>query len=346
MAERGSYRSVKVVLLDGPDFQRLDERPRWVFMVLKLSFGPSGIEVHYPEALAHELAEKTGASVAQVKDALDTLEAEGWIHRERNVLWIVGQLEHDPHMNWTDAKHRTAIWKHVAGLPRLPLVGAYIEAHPDWFQARTVTVSRRGGETEEKELDKAPAELLELVNEAAIPDPPSKGPRKGQGRAKEGPKKALRSTDNRIPNTEKEEELYTRAKALGAGPLDSVHSGGRDDWSFETWRLDMFEPIRMCLWRSKEPPPETVRARGRWSEANELSICHQWIKEDTARPDELEYLVRHAKRFLGNVRSLLPLNAKDQRGWLMEVLGDVRKAMADDAYLQRLDPEEVTGALG
>lgn len=134
MAERGSYRAVKVVLLDGPDYQDLGERPRHLFLVLKLSFGPSGIEVHYPEALAHELAAKTGMPLDAVKDSLDVLEGGGWIRRERNVTWIVGQLEHEPALEPTNANHRKSIQRHVAGLPRLAIVRAFIEAHPSYFE--------------------------------------------------------------------------------------------------------------------------------------------------------------------------------------------------------------------
>ena len=130
---RGGYRAVKVVLLDGPDYQDLTERARHLFLALKLSFGPTGIEVHYPEALAAEMAAKTGIPVEGVRDALDELRGAGWVDWERNVFWIVGQLRHEPHFNEANEKHRSAVWSHVGGLPRLGIVRAFIERYSAYF---------------------------------------------------------------------------------------------------------------------------------------------------------------------------------------------------------------------
>ena len=133
MTDRGEYRAIRRVLLDGPDFQRLPERARWMFVVLKLNLGPSGIDVFYPAALLHQLAAQAGAPTDAVSDALDTLEQEGWIKREANVIWIVGQLDNDPHVNSSDTKHRKSVARHLAGLPRIPIVKEFIAAHPDMY---------------------------------------------------------------------------------------------------------------------------------------------------------------------------------------------------------------------
>jgi hypothetical protein len=142
---RGEYRAIHRVLLDGPDFQELPERARWVFVVLKLNLGPSGLEVWYHGELAARLAAQTGAPVADVEDALVTLEGTGWIQRERHLVWIVGQLQHDPHVKQRDPKHRTMIQNHVAGLPRTPIVARFVLAHRDWF---TVDGSATGAPVE------------------------------------------------------------------------------------------------------------------------------------------------------------------------------------------------------
>lgn len=133
MAERGTYRSVKVVLLDGPDYRQLSERSRHVFLTLKLTFGPSGIEVREPEALPHELAAKTGIPSDAVRGCLEDLERAGWIEREGNVVWILGQLHHDPGMVDSNPKHRKGIQSHVGGLPRLSIVRRFVVAHPAFF---------------------------------------------------------------------------------------------------------------------------------------------------------------------------------------------------------------------
>lgn len=133
MSDRGEYRAIRRVLVDGKDFRKLPERARFVFLVLKLNLGPSGIETFEPEALVHTLAAQTGAKADQVRAALAALESSGWVRREDNVVWVVGQLTHDPHIRAVDTKHRKAIQRHVAGLPRLGIVRAFVDAHPEWF---------------------------------------------------------------------------------------------------------------------------------------------------------------------------------------------------------------------
>lgn len=131
--ERGEYRAIRRVLLDGPDFQKLPERARWVFVALKLNFGPAGIEVHYPAALTAMLSAQTGAQPLEIEAALYILERDGWIKRDGNVVLIDKHLENDPHVRVADEKHRKSIQRHVAGLPRLPLVRAFIRSRKGWF---------------------------------------------------------------------------------------------------------------------------------------------------------------------------------------------------------------------
>lgn len=164
--DRGPYRAIPVVLLDGKDFHRLPERARWVFVALKMNLGPAGIEVHYPDALAHQLAAQTGASPGAVMDAIDLLESEKWIQREGNVVWIIEQLHFDPHMTVTDPKHRKSVQRHIASLPRLPIVDDFVATYADWFD----------GEPE------------------------------GQPRASEGPSEAVATTEDRRQKTEKKNE--------------------------------------------------------------------------------------------------------------------------------------------
>jgi hypothetical protein len=135
VSERGEYRSIPLALIDGPDFQRLPERARWVFVALKLNLGPVGIGVWYPAELVARLSAQSGASAAGVQDALMTLEREGWIQREGNVLWIVKQLEFDPHVKLANPKHRKMVQTVVGGLPRLAIVGRFIRYYELWFRA-------------------------------------------------------------------------------------------------------------------------------------------------------------------------------------------------------------------
>lgn len=133
-AERGEYRSIPRVLLDGPDFQKLSERARSTFVFAKVNLGPSGIEVHYPAALHIKLAAQTGMPIEAVETSMDELEAaKEWIERDGNILWIIEQLTYDPHQDAKNENHRKGIQRHVRGLPRLPIVTRYIAHYRQWF---------------------------------------------------------------------------------------------------------------------------------------------------------------------------------------------------------------------
>lgn len=133
MAERGTYRSIPCALLAGKDFRALAERPRWIFVVLKMNTSAAGIDIWYPDELVARVSSESGATPDQVRLTLDILEHENWIGREENLVWVVGHITHDPHLTPLDAKHRKSTQRHLAGLPRLGLVRAFIKAHPDWF---------------------------------------------------------------------------------------------------------------------------------------------------------------------------------------------------------------------
>ncbi len=201
MSDRGTYRAIKIVLLDGPDFQGLPERSRHLFQTLKLTFGPTGIEVRYPGALEAELSAKTGIPVEAVSGPLDTLEEREWINREGNIVWIVGQLKHDPHMSWDDDKHRKSVWRHLQGLPRLAIVGEFVRCYRRWFEAgESVTVRN-----DPKPLAPAPHDLLCWLDDtpSKAHQRPIEGPSKAHGRPFGGPGPSsdpdsnLLSVDNR-----------------------------------------------------------------------------------------------------------------------------------------------------
>lgn len=131
MSDRGEYRSIRTVLIDGPDFQRLTPAARLTFLCVKLNLGPWGIAVFRGAVSA--LAEQTGYDEPQVSRALAELEAAGWIRRDRNVVWVVNGVTHEPAFSHRDEKHRKALHAHLATLPRLPIVMAFVEHHPEWF---------------------------------------------------------------------------------------------------------------------------------------------------------------------------------------------------------------------
>lgn len=201
MTDRGEYRAIRRVLLDGKDFRKLPERARFVFLALKLNIGPSGLETFEPDALVYTLAAQTGAKPDQIRVSLDLLELHGWLKREDNVVWVVGQLTHDPHVKPTDPKHRKGVQRHVAGLPRLAIVREFIESHPSWFEDM-----------------QGPTEGLPSRAETSLH--PIEGPSEGLARAIEGPSKGHRSTeDKREPENKPEPEAPAGAASGGRTAL-------------------------------------------------------------------------------------------------------------------------------
>lgn len=195
-AERGTYRPIPAVLLDGPDFQQLPERARFAFLALKINFGPSGIEVQYPQALAATVAAQTGMPYQAALDAVGpagVLEGMGWLEWEQNVVWIKGQLRYDPNMKPSDPKHRKSIQQHLMGLPRLDICARFMLEHTDWFAFDELST--------EEGLDARERANLTALRWAC-----------------EGPKKALPTTDNREPKTEDREPNLPRKKRGGDGP--------------------------------------------------------------------------------------------------------------------------------
>lgn len=117
---RGPYRGVYCALLDDPDFQRLTPDARLAFFTCRLcpQAGPAAIFRYYPELLALQ----SGLPPERLELALLELERERWISREGVVLWVRNGLRQDPNMHLSDAKHRKAVLRAVAALPRHDIV--------------------------------------------------------------------------------------------------------------------------------------------------------------------------------------------------------------------------------
>lgn len=127
------YRGIRVALLDEAAYQALCPEARGVLLALKIGMGRFGIRVEYPVALLERQVAQTGWPAATVTDRMDELERAGWIQRERNVLWVVEQLRDEPSLRVANENHHPAVAEHVASLPRLGIVAAFIAHYRDWF---------------------------------------------------------------------------------------------------------------------------------------------------------------------------------------------------------------------
>lgn len=120
MTDRGEWRGIRSVLIDGKDYQALRPNARLVLLTLKLTCGQAGICVMpaWPEVLA----ERTGIPAVHVIEAARELEAAGWIRIERSIIWIIDGLKHEPGYFPNNSFHQRGLLKFLGSLPRLQIV--------------------------------------------------------------------------------------------------------------------------------------------------------------------------------------------------------------------------------
>ncbi len=120
MPSRGVNRSLYAGIFDHPEFQALPAQARHVLLTTRLcaQAGPGAIFTCYPEVLARQ----TGLPARHIERALKALEAAGWIQREGLIVWVVNGLRYDPSMKLADPKHRKAVTRSIASLPKLEIV--------------------------------------------------------------------------------------------------------------------------------------------------------------------------------------------------------------------------------
>ena len=128
---RGAYRPIYAALVDGPDFQALTPAARLTLFVLKVTLGSAGIDVQ--PGLVPSLQDRTGLGAAEAAEAIAELEAAGWIQRDQNIVWLVRGLEFEPQLSAQNVNHRLALQRHIASLPRRPIVKRFMARYRAWF---------------------------------------------------------------------------------------------------------------------------------------------------------------------------------------------------------------------
>jgi len=169
------------VLLDDPGFQALSASARHVFLTLRLC-AQAGPACIFTFYSA-VLCLQTGYKAKAVTRALEELERGQWLFRDGPVIWLRNALRYDPYLRLSDDKHRKAVEKWISGLPRVGLVLSFC----DYYQ-----ITR-----------------------------PFEDPSKGEALTFEDPAHRSRSTEYRVPSTQKEKE-----QAIGGGGRKSVENEG------------------------------------------------------------------------------------------------------------------------
>jgi uncharacterized phage protein (TIGR02220 family) len=125
-SDRGMYRAIHAVLLDDLDFQKLSERARHLFHVLKVSriSNMAGIFI-CEEGEKLTLARQTGIPPRGVNLGLVELERGGWILCEGPILWLRNALKYDPGLNMNNKNHQKAVLKTIQGLPGLSILAKF-----------------------------------------------------------------------------------------------------------------------------------------------------------------------------------------------------------------------------
>lgn len=120
VSDRGAYRGIRVVLIDGKDYQALTPNAKLLLLTLKLMCGQAGICVI--PALHFTLEEHTGIRSEDCVFVMRELEEHGWVKRERNIVWVIDGLKHEPGYAKGNPNHQKALLKYLDSLPHLQIV--------------------------------------------------------------------------------------------------------------------------------------------------------------------------------------------------------------------------------
>lgn len=130
MSDRGSYRPIYDAIVHDREWLGFPPEARLLFFVLKVTLGPSGIDVVYDGALEAQ----TGVPPKDLRRAFEALSGPGWVLAEElapgvRLVWITRGLEFEPHHNLQSENTRKGISRHLRGLPNSSLVKEFCEKY-------------------------------------------------------------------------------------------------------------------------------------------------------------------------------------------------------------------------
>lgn len=140
--DRGDYQGIYEALFYGKDFRKLPERARHLLLTMRLTMGPTGIKA-IPGFLG-VYSELTGMPGEAVLTALQALTPGQWVEQDDNVYWVVRGLEFATGLEVGNRHHRKFVQRHVASLPRLPIVARFQEHYPEWIEGAVPSVPEEG----------------------------------------------------------------------------------------------------------------------------------------------------------------------------------------------------------
>lgn len=138
MSDRGEHFALYASFLDDPDVQALSDRAFRVLMNLKGALGAAGIGVLY-DGIISERCQCTKEELQEIYTDLEQRKPsgdEGWIRRDRNVVWLVNSLRFSPSLKSKDKKHRAYIQRMLAPLGSRPIALEFRARYPEWFEGQ------------------------------------------------------------------------------------------------------------------------------------------------------------------------------------------------------------------
>jgi hypothetical protein len=123
MADRGTYRGIYAALLDDPEFQKLPERAKFLFVALKTTRFNNLASIYIlDEGGIVTLSTQTSIPNKDVKQALQILSESHWIEYEYPIVWLRNGLRFEPSIKMNNPNHKKAVEKILVGLPKLAIV--------------------------------------------------------------------------------------------------------------------------------------------------------------------------------------------------------------------------------
>ncbi len=152
----GAYRRIGTGLVLDFDFQDLSAHAQLALFQIKLALGGEGIGEYDATMLRRRCPALT---LDEAEDAMGQLERTGWIHQERGYCWIVNGLRYDG-LNPRNPKHRTAVERHLATLPKLQMITEF-RRHYAWWLA--------GEDGPADEVSDCQSDTNRLVSDSPVP---------------------------------------------------------------------------------------------------------------------------------------------------------------------------------
>lgn len=127
----GEYRTLLVRTEDSREFQGLTSFAQRVYYAIRMRLPLAGINTLF----ASELVPRCGidASEPKVLDARDELIRAKLLDVDQHVWWLVRVLDEDPNLRWSDWKHRSAVQRRIATLPRTLIDRRFAQRYPLWL---------------------------------------------------------------------------------------------------------------------------------------------------------------------------------------------------------------------